>query len=393
MKNKISLLLPILGLLVLLPAELAYAQVSSSFVIDPSPFSADGDVLCLPAGHSSMPDDCLPLGPAEVLRNLASMKMSYPLLPLPARHPSDDLNLVNYKYAKLNLEIGEKAGVYGSLQDAVAGNNPLRDIYAGMLIYLSYLQQADVNGNHYLQLASGEWVRASPSTYRNFQGLEFSQTPDHDFGWVINESQPRTGPGYDYSSLNLTYYREDIIQIYDVQLVNGVEWYLINFNQWLDRPNVRQVVINTQRPPGVSVDRWIEVNLYEQTLSVYEDQELVFSALVATGDEPYFTQPGAFQIYKKKPAETMSGAFEADKSDFYYLEDVPWTMYYDQARALHGAYWRTLFGYPQSHGCINLSIGDSRWIYDWANEGDWVYVHDKSGRTPTDPAFYGQGGA
>jgi hypothetical protein len=39
----------------------------------------------------------------------------------------------------------------------------------------------------------------------------------------------------------------------------------------------------------------------------------------------------------------MQGAFEADRSDFYYLEDVPWTMYYDQARAIHTAYWRTSF--------------------------------------------------
>jgi hypothetical protein len=39
------------------------------------------------------------------------------------------------------------------------------------------------------------------------------------------------------------------------------------------------------------------------------------------------------------------------------------------------------------------SAGDSHWIFNWAKEGDWVYVHDPSGATPTDPAKYGQGGA
>lgn len=30
---------------------------------------------------------------------------------------------------------------------------------------------------------------------------------------------------------------------------------------------------------------------------------------------------------------------------------------------------------------------------NWAEEGGWVYVHDPSGKTPTDPAVYGEGGA
>jgi lipoprotein-anchoring transpeptidase ErfK/SrfK len=109
--------------------------------------------------------------------------------------------------------------------------------------------------------------------------------------------------------------------------------------------------------------------------------------------DPFFTKPGLFQIQRKLDSTTMSGSFEANRSDFYYLEDVPWTMYYDNARALHGAYWRTAFGYPQSHGCVNLSPADAHWLYEWANVGDWVYVWDPSGKTPTDPSYYGEGGA
>ena len=89
----------------------------------------------------------------------------------------------------------------------------------------------------------------------------------------------------------------------------------------------------------------------------------------------------------------MSGAFEGDRSDFYYLEDVPWTIYYDEARALHGAYWRAKMGYPQSHGCVNLTPGDAHLLFNWANVGDWVYFWDPSGETPVDPEAYTQGGA
>ena len=90
--------------------------------------------------------------------------------------------------------------------------------------------------------------------------------------------------------------------------------------------------------------------------------------------------------------DPMSGSFESDKSDYYYLEDVPYIMYYDKLRALHGAYWNNYLGARGSHGCVNLSVADAHWLYDWAKEGDFVYVWDPTGKTPTDASLYGAGG-
>jgi lipoprotein-anchoring transpeptidase ErfK/SrfK len=142
-------------------------------------------------------------------------------------------------------------------------------------------------------------------------------------------------------------------------------------------------------PEGVTGSRWIEINLAEQTLAVYQDNHLVFATLVSSGVDAYWTRPGVFHIYEKKDTETMSGSTEANRSDYYYLEDVPWTMYFDDKRALHGEYWHTRLGYQHSHGCVNLSVGDAHWLYDWAGIGDTVYVYDPSGKTPTDPSSYG----
>jgi lipoprotein-anchoring transpeptidase ErfK/SrfK len=162
---------------------------------------------------------------------------------------------------------------------------------------------------------------------------------------------------------------------------------------WIEGRQVSRVIPDATPPEGVDNGRWIEVNLEEQTLAVYDQKRLVFAAIVATGQDGAWTQPGLFQIYLKKETEDMQGAFTADRSDYYYLEDVPWTMYFDQARALHGTYWHSSFGYQQSSGCVNLSPGDANWLFSWAQEGDWVYVWDPSGRTPTDPDLYGSGGA
>lgn len=48
-------------------------------------------------------------------------------------------------------------------------------------------------------------------------------------------------------------------------------------------------------------------------------------------------------------------------SDTHNLEDVPWSMYFHESFALHGAYWHDRFGLRHSHGCVNLAPQDAQW--------------------------------
>ena len=64
----------------------------------------------------------------------------------------------------------------------------------------------------------------------------------------------------------------------------------------------------------------------------------------------------------------MSGG-SAATGGYYYLEEVPWTCYFYSGYALHGAYWHDGFGIPRSHGCVNLSLYDSWWIFQWSERG------------------------
>jgi len=352
-----------------------------------------GDLLCLPEVYSQAGSNCLPMGPMQTLMQMDKQGLSIPLRPLPASHPDANLVTVNIGFAKINLDNSDPAPIYSTLSDAVSQSNATHYLDPGFLRYVAYINWEDVDGKSFVQLSSGEWMRAARARYSGFQGLEFRSTPRNNFGWIVDQGPVRSGPGYASPETGVSLRRETVVQVYDVVEQDGTKWYRIGLSQWLERRYIRIVSVNTQAPQGVDNNRWIEVNLFEQTLSIYEDGQLKFATLIATGADPFFTRPGLFQIYKKLDLETMSGAFEADRSDYYYLQDVPWTMYYDEARALHGAYWRTVFGYPQSHGCVNLSIGDSRYLFDWAKEGDWVYVWDPSGQTPTDPSAYGAGGA
>ncbi len=374
-------------LLVTLLALMLIASTGQVFAQD------GGDKLGLPLCLPGMAADgtCQLYGPAQTVAAMEAEGFPFPALEIPAASPSRDLAILPVYVAKINLPEEQRAPIYGSFDDAVAEVNPVGYIESGSLRYISYVSRNDYNGKPYLQLASGAWLRASPAAYTDFQGLLFYENPRTDFGWIIDRTPSYTEPSFSAQTSGKEYYQTDIIQVYKTVEAEQVFWYEIAPNEWVNSMKARIVTFNPVKPEGVEGNRWIEVNLFQQTLSVYEDGNLLFATLVASGFEPFYTRPGVFQIYEKKPLETMRGAFEEDRSDYYYLEDVPWTMYYDEARALHATYWHTLFGYRQSHGCINLSPGDANWLYQWADIGDYVWVHDPSGMTPEDPNYYGPG--
>jgi lipoprotein-anchoring transpeptidase ErfK/SrfK len=387
-----STLFQLTSIVTILALTLLPAQTAVSADATPTVESFRGSSVCAPGTEDA--GGCLNLGPSQTFADWSKKGISYPNVGLPAYTPDASLNQMPYQYASIQADPRKEVRLFPSLDAAVAAENQSGSIPAGAMRWVAYVSRSDVNGNHYVQIPdSFEWVRASPAEINYFQGLAFYHTPDHEFGWIIDQTYSRVDHNLESASTGIHYFRNQLVNIYDVQMGNEEEWYQIGVNEWIERKAIRKVTINSTPPQGVTGDRWIEVNLYEQTLAVYDKGQLVFGTLIASGVDPFFTKPGVFQIREKKDTEKMTGAFEADGSDYYSLDKVPWTMYFDGARALHAAYWRALFGYPQSHGCVNLSPGDAHFIYDWANVGDFVYVWDPSGKTPTDPAKYGQGGA
>lgn len=357
-----------------------------------SPLSAgaepeSGGIVCPPDVYPSDPGDCFPLGPAAYLSSWAAQGIPYPPRPLPAYPLDSALSQIPYRYYKLDQV---SVDVYPSLENAQAQTGAVYTFRPGF-VYLTYLDVIQDRGYYFL-LDDYRWIPGKGSRIGQlptFQGLQFSSTPRYSFGWAFEHDLPvRSAPGYQAPEVGRKLALYEVTPVYAVQEVDGYDWYLIAPGQWVEGRKVGRVIPHAVPPEGVTNDRWIEVNLEQQTLAVYDHRRMVFATLIASGAEPMWTRPGLFQIYEKRETETMRNN---DPTDYYYLDKVPWTMYFDQARALHGAYWRTRFGYPQSHGCVNLSIGDAHWLFDWAGVGDWVYVHDPSGKTPTDPSLYGAG--
>ncbi|MBI3176329.1 MAG: L,D-transpeptidase [Chloroflexi bacterium] len=376
-----KILYPILGISLII-TTLVFTPVRAQDTTPPEPDS--GAVVCEPGVYLTTPDDCLPLGPSAYLTDLARLGMTFPPRPLPASKPDPSLTQLPYLYFHLD---DTYVPVYSAPGETGSGAQQFMPGF----VYVSYVDRVEQGGVYYM-LQNGGWIPgkgARVGEISAFQGLTFGHTPHNSFGWAFEQIPVLSSPGYGGAPTGKQIYPFEVVQIFATQSVDNADWNLIGPGEWVEARKVAQVVINTTPPEGVTNGRWIDVNLAEQSLAVYDNYQLVFATVIASGLEPFWTRPGLFQIQQKKETETMRNN---DPSDFYYLDNVPWTMYFDGARALHGAYWRTRFGYPQSHGCVNLSVGDAHWLFNWAVQGDWVFVHDPSGQTPTDPALY-TGGA
>ena len=123
-----------------------------------------------------------------------------------------------------------------------------------------------------------------------------------------------------------------------------------------------------QYPVEGNGDRWIDVNLSEQRVYAYEGDAVVNSFVVSTGVAQTPTVTGKYKIYVKVPVQDMSGPG-------YYLRDVPWVMFFYDEYGFHGTYWHNNFGTPMSRGCVNLTIDDAAWLFNWASVGTVVNVH------------------
>jgi lipoprotein-anchoring transpeptidase ErfK/SrfK len=121
-----------------------------------------------------------------------------------------------------------------------------------------------------------------------------------------------------------------------------------------------------------SADKWIEIDLSKQRLTMYMSGQPIKSVLVSTGRAKTPTRVGTFAIYSKRAVMTMTGTIAGD---YYYIPNIKWVSFFDGGEAFHGTYWHHNFGHPMSHGCVNMTEADAKVLYDFAPIGTKVVVH------------------
>lgn len=268
----------------------------------------------------------------------------------------------NLMYDRSYFRVDGRVQVYDS-----PDGNPIRIIEPGFN-YVTILSQQD----GWVQINASEWIQSEFTVDTNYVVSSYTgillpeEGLDYPMAWVLVNMFPSPAPGADPSEQFEFLPRYTRVNIYEIVEIDGYEWYMVGAGQWVHQFNVAKLRPLTEIPETVDTDIWVSINLYEQVVVAYEGTTPIFATLTSTGLPRWPTFEGTYHIYFRNPREFMSWGVVGD--DFYSLEEVPWTMFFDEGRALHGAYWHDGFGYRRSHGCVNLSITDARWMYDWVTE-------------------------
>jgi len=188
--------------------------------------------------------------------------------------------------------------------------------------------------------------------------------PIADSYWAINRS-PYPGPWLYYRTTH--WIKALVVDQRDGSLMYKVYDNLYN-SYYYTRPDGMHVFspeeIAPLSPQVPEKEKHIEIYLDRQLLLAFEWNVLVYAARVATGKKNYETPTGWFRTFHKRPTYHMTGG--ADIFSVFDLPGVPWDSYVtDTGVAIHGTYWHNDFGHPHSHGCINMSPQDAKWIYRW----------------------------
>ena len=266
----------------------------------------------------------------------------------------------------------------------IGGATPLYDAPNGNEVSVfdtgfNYINVIAIKGD-WAQVTPKGWVRLASLTKAassTFAGVVIDEPLAYPMGWVLEPTRPSTIPGQKPDPRIPMLERYERVNIFATVTVGDWEWYLVGPGQWIEQRRLARVT-PVQKPEGVK-GRWIAVNLYEQTLAAYdENDQMVFATVISSGlPKPGFgTNLGLFRIWARLVKDNMVGGYA--RADYYNLPNVPYVMYFDNSIALHGTYWHDGFGYRRSHGCVNMATTDARWVFEWTSgfyADAWVYVY------------------
>ncbi len=252
-------------------------------------------------------------------------------------------------------------------EEDVRGNHPRPEPKVQSTYMITKEKETlDIDGVIYAQtsvglVAASDLYKHWPST---FAGVDLVKTPPPGwpFAWVYAANKKmvvaRATPDKKGAEAGTLAHRE-IVPV----LEETAGWVRVADGTWIDRASVRIA----RKRPRPAVDgahaRWIDLDRDEQVMIAYDGDAPVFATLFSSGRRKKDTPPALYRIRSKSAVTKM--AAEERESSHYEVSEVPWATRFRSGLYFHAAYWHDAFGTAKSHGCVNLSPLDARWVYDW----------------------------
>jgi hypothetical protein len=272
--------------------------------------------------------------------------------------------LLPYRYAMVLVQEGSELPMWASLQALHDHAEPERQLGRGDTIALApNVEQFE--GESYYVTVDNKVVPTHNThvldNYSQWQGVVLEPSTHLPFGWI----NPAKAPVYnapDGQKIDNAPQRTRL-DILEEQTVGKNRWLRVGDERWVKAQHMNEVR-KIERPEGTgSYPQWFDVDLGEQVVVAYRGDQPVYATLTSSGHEPNHTPRGNYPIWGKVTAITMKSQEYDDVQ--YYVNRVPWVMFFQAHNALHGAYWHDRFGSTKSHGCANLAPKDAHYLFDW----------------------------
>jgi lipoprotein-anchoring transpeptidase ErfK/SrfK len=121
-----------------------------------------------------------------------------------------------------------------------------------------------------------------------------------------------------------------------------------------------------------TIGKRIVVDAGHQTLSCYEGGSEVYFCRISSGAkydmygnvvDKWATPVGDHRVSRKYISLQMSGGTTGAGYD---LPGIAWTSIFATGGvAIHSTFWHNNFGDPVSHGCVNATPEDAKWVFRW----------------------------
>ncbi|HUI88673.1 MAG TPA: L,D-transpeptidase [Anaerolineales bacterium] len=141
-------------------------------------------------------------------------------------------------------------------------------------------------------------------------------------------------------------------------------------------------------PDVPDANKHIYVDTDTQLVTAFEEDRAVLMARCSSGGKGTYTPPGNYQTFHKGPTVHMTNDGAPGAGRGYDLPGVPWVSFFTGTGiSFHGTYWHNDYGRPRSHGCVNLTPDDAKFIYRWSSPvvpPETVYLYEPGSGTRVD---------